>query len=73
MYEVIGVASAVILAAGCYWKGIQVGHAEGREMRQGLEREIRGLRLGGSARDPFKPPPDRLTGNRDARRVYRQG
>jgi hypothetical protein len=73
MYEVIGVASAVILAAGCYWKGIQVGHAEGREMRRALEREIRGLRSGGSARDPFHPPPDRLTGNRDARRVYRQG
>jgi len=73
MYEVIGVASAVILAAGCYWKGIQVGHAEGREMRRGLEREIRGLRSGGAARDPFMPPLERLVGNRDARRVYRQG
>jgi len=73
MYEVIGVVGAVILGVGCYWKGIQAGHAEGREMRLTLEHEIRVLRLGGAIRDPFKPPPDRLTGNRDARRVYREG
>ena len=73
MYEVIGGVCVVILALGCYWRGVQAGRAEGREMRQGLEREIRGLRLGGSARDPFHPAPDRLTGDRSARRVYRQG
>jgi len=73
MYEVIGVASAVILAWGFYLRGVQVGRAEGREMRLTLEREIRGLRLGGAIRDPFYPTLDRLTGNRDARRVYREG
>ncbi len=73
MYEVIGVAFAALLALGCYWRGVQAGREEGRGMRLTLEREIRGLRFGGSGRAPFLPTPDRLTGNRDARRIYRQG
>jgi hypothetical protein len=73
MYEMIMGVCAALLAGGCYAKGVQVGREEGRGMRQDLEREIRGLRFGGSGRDPFRPPADRLTGNRDARRVYRQG
>lgn len=73
MYEVIGVASAVLLAWGCYARGFHAGWGQGRAMIRDLEREIRGLRFGGSGRDPFCPPPDRLTGDRSARRVYRQG
>jgi hypothetical protein len=68
---IVEAASIAFLAWGCYAAGLGKGRAEGSAMRRALEREIRGLRLGGALRDPFKPTPDRLTGDRSARKVYK--
>jgi hypothetical protein len=70
MFEVILVMSVVALAFVTYCLGIQRGHREGAAMRWALEAENRRLRFGGSVQDPFHPIPDRLTGDRSARRIY---
>lgn len=70
MLNLILAVSSLLLAVGCYYQGMQKGREEGRGERRLLEAENRRLRFGGSIRDPFLAP-DRLTGDRSARRIYR--
>lgn len=65
MYEMIMGAGALALSFGFYCLGVRRGREEGRGSRQILEAELRQLRFGGSAHDPF-----RVQSSSSARRVY---